>query len=150
MKTESLKSILVSALAVIAAVIKKLALPFSVLCVLMAADYCTGLIKSKQAGTVCSRTGLKGILKKLGYICAVIAAAGVDYTVYYFSAGIGEGLSFRPVFMLLLIFWLITNECISILENLNAMGVPLPAFLLKVAKTLKNNVDKKGDENSGK
>ncbi len=115
----------------------------------MAADYLTGIIKSKQLNTVCSRTGLKGILKKLGYVAAVIAAAGVDYTVYCISRSIGESADFKPVFMLLLMFWLIINECISILENLSAIGVPLPGFLLKLAKSLKNNVEKKGDENIG-
>ncbi len=111
----------------------------------MAADYLTGVIKSKQQRTVCSRTGLKGILKKLGYVAAVIAAAGVDYTVYYVSDSIGENAAFKPVFMLMLMFWLIINECISILENLSAIGVPLPDFLLKVAQSLKNNVEQKGD-----
>lgn len=121
-------------------------MPFCVLCVLMAADYLTGLIKSKQLCTVCSRTGLKGILKKLGYIAAVVAAAGVDYTVHYVSKGLGENYEFKPVFMLLLMFWLIINESISILENLSAIGVPLPTFLMKMANTLKTNVEKKGGD----
>lgn len=112
----------------------------------MAADYLTGLIKSKQQRTVCSRTGLKGILKKLGYLAAVVAASGVDYTVCYVSEGLGEHFGFKPIFMLLLMFWLIINESISILENLSAIGVPLPTFLMKMANTLKTNVEKKGGD----
>lgn len=150
MKNETLKTVLAYGLAVLGSVTKRLALPFCVLCVLMAADYLTGVLKSKQQRTVCSRTGLKGILKKLGYAAAVIAAAGVDYTVYCISYNIGENAAFKPVFMLMLLFWLIINECISILENLSAIGVPLPDFLLKLAKGLKNNVEKKGEENIGR
>ncbi|MBQ3195935.1 MAG: phage holin family protein [Clostridia bacterium] len=145
MKNETIKTTAACVFAILGSVTKRLALPFCALCVLMAADYFTGLIKSKQNGTVCSRTGLKGILKKLGYVAAVIAAAGVDYTVYFVSDSLGEGFGFKPVFMLLLIFWLIINESISILENLSAMGVPMPDFLLKAAKSLKVNVVKKGE-----
>ena len=38
--------------------------------------------------------------------------------------------------------WLIINELISILENLGAVGVPLPGFLQKLIKRLKQTVDK--------
>lgn len=146
MKNESLKTAVASVLALLGNVISRLAMPFTVLCLLMAADYCTGLIKSKQKASLCSRTGLKGILKKLGYIAAVMAAAGVDYTVSFLSSAIGEGAKFNAVFTLLVIFWLIINECISILENLVVIGVPLPSFLLKVAKKLKTEVEKNGEE----
>lgn len=145
MKNETTKTALASVLAILSNAVGKLAIPFTVMCVLMAADYCTGLLKSKQTGTVCSRTGLKGILKKLGYVAAVMAAAGVDYTISYVSVTIGEETKLKVVFTLLVIFWLIVNECISILENLTAMGVPLPSFLLAMAKKLKNNVEEKGD-----
>lgn len=145
MKNETTKTALASVLAILSNAVGKLAIPFTVMCVLMAADYCTGLLKSKQTGTVCSRTGLKGILKKLGYVAAVMAAAGVDYTISYVSVTIGEETKLKVVFTLLVIFWLIVNECISILENLTAMGMPLPSFLLAMAKKLKNNVEEKGD-----
>ena len=109
----------------------------------MAADYCTGIAKSKQAGMLCSRTGLKGIIKKLCYGAAVIAATGVDYTVCYVGSAFEEDIGFKGIFVLLTVFWLIINECISILENLSAIGVPLPSFLTSVAKKLKSNIETK-------
>lgn len=145
MKSETVKTAIASVFAVLTSAIDRLAMPFTVMCLLMAADYCTGLLISKQTGTVCSRTGLKGILKKLGYVAAVMAAAGVDYTISYVSRTIGEETKFKVVFTLLIIFWLIINECISILENLKAMGVPLPGFLLSIAEKLKKDVESKGD-----
>lgn len=142
-KINFLKATATAATAAIAGVFKVVALPFAVLCIVMAADYCTGIIKSKQAGALSSRTGLKGIIKKLSYGAAVIAAAGVDYTICYVGAAFGEQLDFKGLFVLLTIFWLIANECISILENLSAIGVPFPAFLTAVAKKLKSDIEKK-------
>ena len=46
---------------------------------------------------------------------------------------------------LLVTFWLIVNELISILENVSEIGVPLPAFLQKLISRLKVNIEKKAD-----
>ena len=40
----------------------------------------------------------------------------------------------------------ILNECISILENISEIGVPLPAFLLKLIEKLKKTVEDAGDQ----
>ena len=39
--------------------------------------------------------------------------------------------------------WLICNEIISILENINDIGVTLPPFLQPIVRTLKTQVEKK-------
>ena len=41
--------------------------------------------------------------------------------------------------------WLICNEIISILENINDIGVTLPPFLQPIVKNLKSQVEKKAD-----
>lgn len=48
----------------------------------------------------------------------------------------------------MVIIWLIINELISILENVAALGGPVPVFLAKLLARLKNTVEKKaeGDE----
>ncbi len=145
-KGAALKMTVSSLLAVLGSFWGVLSLPFLMLCVLMATDYCTGIIKSRQTGTVCSRTGIKGIIKKLCYGGAVIAAAGVDYTVTYLSKTLGRDTGISGIFVLLVTFWLIINECISILENLSAIGVPMPQFLMKAASYLKHNIETKGEK----
>ena len=50
------------------------------------------------------------------------------------------------MFGLLVTFWLVLNECISILENLSAIGVPLPPFLMKIVDKLKQTTEAKGEE----
>lgn len=141
MKTQITKLGISAVLAAIGSVCNELAVPFFVLCVLMVADYITGMIKSWQKGTLCSRTGVKGIVKKLCYGLAVIAAVGVDYVIITISTSFGYNLKLHPFFALLCTIWLVINECISILENLNEIGVPMPGFLVKAAKKLKNSVE---------
>lgn len=140
------KMSLSTALAVLGSAANRVAVPFCVMCVLMCADYFTGLAKSWQLGTLSSREGLKGLVKKLSYGLAIVASAGVDFIIGYCCETAKGGSCYRPIFLLLIISWFSVNECISILENLNEAGVPLPAFLLKAAKKLKKEVESKGEE----
>ena len=48
-------------------------------------------------------------------------------------------------FGVLVTIWLIINELISILENLEALHVPMPRFLKNIVKHLKSAVETKGD-----
>lgn len=141
MKTQVAKLSISAVLAAIGSVCSELAVPFFVLCALMVSDYITGMVKSWQKGTLCSRTGVKGIVKKLCYGLAVVAAIGVDYVINTISGSFGYELKIQPFFALLCTIWLIINECISILENLIEIGIPMPEFLVKVAKRLKNGVE---------
>ena len=42
--------------------------------------------------------------------------------------------------------WLVLNECISILENISQLGVPLPSFLAALLQKLKSTAEGKGEE----
>jgi len=89
---------------------------------------------------------IKGFIKKLCYGLAVVAAIGVDYVIVTISERIGYSINASPYFAMLCTVWLVINECISILENLTEIGVPMPVFLIKIAKRLKNSVEEKGDD----
>ena len=148
MKTNITKFTLSAAFAAVGSMCKELAVPFIILCVLMLADYITGMVKSWQLGTLCSKTGIKGFIKKLCDGLAVVAAIGIDYVIVLASTKLGYNLGVQPFFGWLCTAWLIINECISILENLSAMGVPMPGFLIKVANKLKTNVESEGKEDT--
>lgn len=53
------------------------------------------------------------------------------------------GLELQNVFFvgLLVIIWLIINECISILENTDEMGLPVPDFIKALLKRLKKHTE---------
>lgn len=150
MSSKGIKLSLSGLLAAIGSAVKAVAAPFLVLCTLMCVDFFAGITRGWHRGELSSRTGVRGLVKKLCYGMAVIAAAGVDCVIAWGSELAGGSLGFHPMFVLLVIFWLSINECISILENLSEIGVPLPGFLLKAAKRLKSEVEKKGEDKDGR
>ena len=99
---------------------------FIALLIFITLDYLTGIIKSIYKKKLNSKLGLKGILKKLGYIFIVVVATLFDYLIGDNSSAIRS-----------LVF--ISNEAISILENWGAMGLPLPNKIFQVFESLKDD-----------
>ncbi len=124
----------------------KLAAPFAVLCGAMALDYATGVVKAYITGTLSSKTGLKGILRKLSAMAMVAVGAGVDYLLSGALRAAGAAGE-RALFCgMLVAVWLIVNELISVLENLAAVGVPGFAPLQRLLRHLKDSVEDRGGE----
>jgi len=103
-----------------------------VLLAVMALDYVTGLIKAVYTKTMSSKTGFKGLLKKL-IILAVVALANVIGQL------VGENIAVREV----VIMFYIANEGISILENAAEIMPNMPQKLKDVLLQLRN--EKGGD-----
>ncbi len=145
MKKEVIKTVFSAAFSAAAIYMKELALPVMVLLFAMCADYITGMIGAYINGTLSSRTGISGIVKKLCYMFAVVCGIIVDYvmmkTAGSFCVAGGEICFFGT----LVTVWLILNEVVSILENLSEVGVPLPAFLKRITDKLKKGTEQKGD-----
>lgn len=97
-------------------------------------DYITGVLAAIKEQTLDSRTGAKGILKKIGILLIVIMVNVLD--VHVFS---GDGIIRNVV-----ISFYIANEGISILENTGRLGIPLPKKLIKILNQLKD--DSEADE----
>ena len=71
------KAALAAALGALCAYGVQLLVPVLVLVVVMLLDYATGMAKAWNAGELSSRVGLRGILKKVGYVATVGVAAVV-------------------------------------------------------------------------
>lgn len=135
------------ALAAVGAYFHQLGFPVILLVIAMALDYGTGMTAAWIKKELSSKTGIIGILKKLGYMVAVAVAAEVDWVIRVAVEQAGVGVDAPNIFAPLVTIWLTLNECISILENLDEMGVPVPEFLLKIIRKLKQSAeDKGGDE----
>jgi toxin secretion/phage lysis holin len=145
MKDFAIKGTITVVFAAAAAYFHKLMGPVIVLAIVMAGDYITGVAAAWVAGTLSSRAGLLGFIKKLGYLVAVGVAVVVDYVIVEAAAGTGMELGNNHIFGLLVTIWFILNECISILENLSEIGVPLPGFLSAIVKRLKKSTEKTGE-----
>ena len=96
------------------------------LLILMVLDYITGICKSIINKKVNSVIGLKGIIKKVGYLILVALSFLLDGMV-------GDTGAIRN----LVVYFFVANEGISILENWGAMGLPLPSKILEVLEQLK-------------
>lgn len=106
---------------------------FISLLIVISIDYITGVLKAIYQKNLNSSVGIKGILKKIGYILIVILATVVDRIINENSMAIRT----------LVIYFIISNEGISILENWGAIGLPLPQKLKQVLEKLRD----KSEEN---
>lgn len=114
-----------------------------VLIVIMVLDYITGMMASAMKKQISSKRGLLGILKKTSYLLVVCVATAVDW-IFIHTGGIFEiELSQKMTVTIIICIWLIINELISILENLDKMSVPLPRFLKKLLLSMKDRTDDK-------
>ena len=102
------------------------------LLIAMILDYLTGVCKAIYNKKLSSEIGLKGIVKKIGYLILVAIATMVDRTM-------GDTGAIRT----LVIYFFVANECLSQLENWGNMGVPFPQKLRDTLEQLKNTNDPK-------
>ena len=149
LKENTIKLIISGVLGACLAYFEQLLVPVLVLAFVMLADYCTGIFKAITTNALCSRTGIIGILKKISYLFIVATAMVVDWIVQSGLSLVGIETGFSAYFALLAIIWLIINELISILENVDASGVPVPTFLIKLTGKLKKTIEDKGDADDG-
>lgn len=75
----------------------------------------------------------------------LLVAVGViiDSLLAYASTSVGIVQPFNFLVACIVAIWLICNEIISILENINDIGVTLPPFLQPIVKNLKSQVEQK-------
>lgn len=117
-----------------------------VLLAVMVLDYITGMVKAGIAGTLNSTRGWQGLLKKLMYAVTVAIAMVADYLLYIGGIQIGIDMHESAYFGTLVSIWLIINECMSILENLSEIGVPMPGFLGRILQRVQDKVNETGND----
>ena len=146
MKENISRGVIAAAVAGAAAYSQELAIPVVVLFLVMAADYVSGMVRAWTRGELCSRVGIMGIVKKAAYLLAVVVAIVADWVVQTAAGQIGVDFGGFFFFGLLVTIWLLLNECISILENISEIGVPLPPFLVSLIHKQKKTTEVKGEE----
>lgn len=136
-----------AALAMWVSYLGAVAAPVVVLLAAMIIDYVTGMVSAWHNAELSSKKGVFGIIKKISYLALVAVGMGVDWIIGCGLQSVNVNIGYTMFFGLLVTVWLIINEMISILENLGAIGVPLPKFLLKVIKRLKKTTESVGNNN---
>lgn len=97
------------------------------LIVFVVVDYITGLMAAFIQKKLSSDTGFKGICKKVAVFCLVGVGHILDAQV------IGTGSVLRTA----VIFFYLSNEGISIIENVAIIGLPVPQKLIDVLEQLR-------------
>lgn len=97
------------------------------------ADYVTGVFCAINSRTLSSTIGFKGIMQKILILLLVAIANIIDARI------IGEDHLFRSA----VIFFYMSNEGISILENAAKLGLPIPDKLRDFLLSIKKEGDKK-------
>lgn len=102
----------------------------------VAADYITGVMCAISDQKLSSEVGFKGIARKVLIFLLVGIANILDVKV------IGEGCVLRTA----VIFFYLSNEGISLLENAAYLGLPVPEKLKDVLEQIHNRAEKGGGE----
>ena len=102
----------------------------------IAIDYVTGVLAAGYHRELSSKVGFKGIARKVAIFCIVGVANILDVYV------LGENAILRTA----VIFFYISNEGISILENAAELGLPFPEKMKNVLEQLRHKPDKNDGE----
>lgn len=106
------------------------------LVVFMAADYITGIMCAVSDKKLSSEVGFKGICRKVLILMLVGIANLLDLQV------IGTGAVLRTA----VIFFYLSNEGVSLLENAAHLGLPIPEKLKAILAQLHDRAERE-DEN---
>lgn len=101
------------------------------------ADYVTGVMCAVSDKRLSSEVGFKGICRKVLIFVLVGMANILDMHV------IGTGCIVRTA----VLFFYISNEGVSVLENAGHLGLPVPAKLLDVLEQLHEDAEQEDIDN---
>ena len=69
----------------------------------------------------------------------------LDYCLVEMGHTVNIDIGFNCLVSVAVVFWLLANEIISILENISDIGTPLPPFLLKLVEYMREKTEISGN-----
>lgn len=105
---------------------------FAVLAMMIVVDYITGVMVAIKEKRVSSKIGFTGICRKILILLFVGIANMLDMHV------VGSGSMLRTA----TIFFYVSNEGISILENATNLGLPVPGRIKEILEQLHDRSEK--------
>lgn len=101
------------------------------LLIIMCLDYITGIIKAVYTKTMSSEIGFKGLLKKITVLVIVTLSNVIGELI-------GPDIAVREI----VIMFYISNEGISVLENVAAVSTRMPEVLKNILLQLRDKNNK--------
>lgn len=99
-------------------------------------DYLSGIFAAVVERNLSSSIGFQGIFKKISLLFLVAVANLIDTRI------LKQGGAIRTM----VVFFYLSNEGLSILENTIRIGLPVPKKLQVILKQLNQEEDKDGDK----
>lgn len=153
MKTNYIKALFTAVFSLLSSILGVLTVPVILMVICNVIDYITGLMASgNRSEDINSYKSIRGITKKVCMWLLVVVGAIIDQLLLYASDTIGITLPFTFLVACIVAIWIICNELISILENIQDIGVALPGFLLPLVQHVKSQVEDKvtvSDDDTG-
>ena len=119
-------------------------LPIIITVICNTIDFATGIAAAWMRGEkITSGVFYKGIVKKVGMWILIAVGVLIDETLAYSVEQFGIAMPFSFLIACIVSVWLICNELLSILENLDEMKVPMPAFLKKLIRRMQQQTEGK-------
>ena len=109
------------------------------LLVFVTLDYITGIMCAVADHKLSSEVGFKGICRKV----LIFALVGIGHLLD--TQVIGSGSVLRTA----IIFFYISNEGLSLVENAAYLGLPIPTKLHKVLEQLHDRAEKEDEKKDG-
>lgn len=109
------------------------------LVIFAALDYATGVMCAVADHKLSSAVGFKGICRKV----LIFALVGVGHVLDTYVIGTGS------ILRTAVIFFYLSNEGVSLIENAAHLGLPVPEKLKVVLEQLHDRSEKSGDEEGG-
>ena len=109
------------------------------LVIFAALDYATGVMCAVADHKLSSAVGFKGICRKV----LIFALVGVGHVLDTYVIGTGS------ILRTAVIFFYLSNEGMSLIENAAHLGLPVPEKLKVVLEQLHDCSEKSGDEEDG-
>ena len=141
-----LKTVIASFVGVVSYLVGSFSQLIIVLIFLMLFDYVTGIMAAYFSGTLSTREGVKGVIKKMCFMIVIMMGFFLDFITSYLSGKVGLQISTNGMFGIAVICYLTSVEGISIVKNLDEIGVPIPQFLKSAFEKLKEQSEKAGGQ----
>ena len=107
-------------------------------------DYVTGLMAvSSRDEKLSSYRSINGITKKVCMWLLVVVGAIVDELIKYAAQSVGIELPITFLVACVVAIWIICSELLSILENMDDIGVNLPPFLKPIIEMIRKQAEEK-------
>ena len=130
MRTENInlfKGTVTAVFSLVSSMLGALAIPVLLLVGCNVIDYVTGLLAAKyRSQKIDSYKGLRGIVKKVCMWLLVIVGAMLDELIFYAVQAVGTRQPFSFLIACVVAIWLVCNEIISILENIDDTRLVYP------------------------